>query len=149
MQESKGLTLVKRFEGYSSTAYKCPAGVWTIGYGTTRYLDCTRVHKGDSFTKLEAKVHLAHEFNRARWQVINLVNVPLTLNQLDALASFVYNLGAGAFRASTLRKRINDLDFDDVPYQFSRWVYAGGRKLKGLVLRRQAEVNLWLCDDYG
>jgi lysozyme len=68
----------------------------------------------------------------------------LNENQRAAVASFIYNLGRGAFRASTLRKRINAGEFDDIPYQLSRWNKAGGRILRGLVRRRAAEANLWL-----
>lgn len=140
------LGLVKYFEGYSSKAYKCPGGVWTVGYGTTRYPSGTKVRKTDICSQEDAEAYLAHELDYAKARVLSLVEVELTGSQLDALTSFVYNLGAGSFRASTLHRRINESNFDDVPYQFSRWVYAGGRKLRGLVLRRKAEADLWQQD---
>lgn len=137
------LTLVKVFEGKSYTAYLCPAMVWTIGYGTTRYPGGMRVKEGEDCTDKEAERYLMHELEYAMVKVLQLTTVELNPYQLGALISFVYNLGAGAFRASTLRRRINNHEFDDVPYQLSRWVNGGGRRLKGLVRRRAAEIELW------
>jgi len=140
-----GVDLVAGFEGYSSKPYLCPAGVWTIGYGTTRYPDGRRVKQIDvNCSKDQAKFWLNHELQKAEQAVIRYCNPHLNENQRAALASFVYNLGSGAFRASTLRRRINSGDFEDVPYQLSRWNKAGGRILKGLVRRRAAEADLWL-----
>jgi lysozyme len=73
-----------------------------------------------------------------------LVHVPIGELQRGALASFAFNLGAGALQASTLLRRVNALEWDDVPFQFSRWVHAGGRRLSGLVRRRAAEAELFL-----
>ena len=75
---------------------------------------------------------------------MRLINVPLTDGQFDALASFTYNLGGGALQRSTLRRKINREEHADVPEQFMRWVWAGGRKLKGLVRRREAESDLYI-----
>lgn len=141
------LTLVKAFEGKSHTAYLCPAMVWTIGYGTTRYPGGIRVKAGDDCTDKEAERYLTHELEYAMMKVLQLTTVELNQYQLGALTSFVYNLGAGAFRASTLRRRINNQEFNDVPYQMGRWVNAGGRRLAGLVRRRAAEVELWNWSD--
>lgn len=140
--------LVKRFEGYKDRAYLCPANVWTIGYGTIRYPGGRPVQSGDVCIIEHAESWLKHEMDYAERKVLQLVKVPLTPHQLGALTSFVYNLGSGAFRASTLRRRINSGDFEDVPYQFRRWVRAGGRILKGLVIRRQAEVDLYLVKEW-
>jgi lysozyme len=140
-----GVDLVARFEGYSATPYKCPAGVWTIGYGTTRYPWGRRVTAGEKpCTKAQAEKWLSIELSKAEQSVARLTTPYLNEYRRAALASFVYNLGAGAFRASTLRRRINSGDWDDVPYQLSRWNKAGGRILKGLALRRAAEAQLWL-----
>ena len=138
-----GIDLVISFEGYSSEPYKCPAGVYTIGYGTTRYPDGVRVSEEDDCTKDQAEEWLHHELNKAEQTVVRYCGCYLSANKRAALASFVYNLGSGAFRASTLRRRLNSGDWGDVPYQLSRWNKAGGRILKGLVRRRAAEAILW------
>lgn len=142
------IDLVKRFEGYRDRAYKCPAGVWTIGYGTIRYPGGRPVKSGDVCTTGNAESWLKHELEYAELKVHRLIKVPLTSHQIGALTSFVYNLGSGAFRASTLRRRINSGDFEDVPYQFKRWVHGGGRILRGLVIRRQAEVDLYQVEEW-
>ena len=140
----EGIDLVIRFEGHSSTPYRCAAGVWTIGYGTTRYPDGRRVTGNDAAcSKDQARSWLHHELDKAERVVSRYCKPHLNDQQRAALASFVYNLGAGAFRASTLRRRINSGDWDDVPYQLSRWNKAGGRRLRGLDRRRAAEAALW------
>ena len=140
----EGVDLVTLFEGYSSSPYRCAAGVWTIGFGTTRYPDRRRVTKSDpDCTREQAEQWLHHELEKAEQVVIRYCKIYLNKKQRAALASFVYNLGSGAFRASTLRRKINAGDFDDVPYQMSRWNKAGGRVLRGLTSRRAAEVELW------
>lgn len=140
----EGVELVVSFEGYSSTPYRCAAGVWTIGYGTTRYPDGRRVTSSDpECTRSEARAWLHHELDKAEYTVIRYCKPYLNPGQRAALASFIYNLGSGAFRASTLRRRINSSDWGDVPHQMSRWNKAGGRVLRGLVRRRAAEINLW------
>ena len=139
-----GVDMVVRFEGYSSSPYRCAAGVWTIGFGTTRYPCGRRVKGGDvNCTREQAEQWLHHELEKAERVVVRYCKPYLNENQRAALASFVYNLGSGAFRASTLRRKINTGDFDDVPYQMSRWNKAGGRVLRGLTRRRAAEVQLW------
>jgi lysozyme len=138
------LAMCKCFEGLCLVPYLCPANVWTIGYGTTHYPNGKRVAKDDPACTVEQAEHwLEYELSYARHQVRKLVQVELTVNQEEALVDFVYNLGAGAFRASTLLKRVNSGDFADVPYQLSRWVNGGGRKLPGLVKRRAAEAELF------
>lgn len=141
----EGVDLVIAFEGYSATPYRCSAGVWTIGYGTTRYPNGQRVRGHDTrCTREQAEAWLHPELEKAEQSVIHYCDPQLNGLQRAALASFVYNLGSGAFRASTLRKRINSGDWEDVPYQLSRWNKAGGRVLLGLVRRRAAEANLWV-----
>lgn len=140
----EGVDLVKGFEGFSSPVYQCPASVWTIGMGTTIYPSLYRVKSSDpNCTPEQAEEWLHHELNRCEQVVIRYCNPYMDPHQRAALASFVYNLGSGAFRASTLRRRINSGDWDDVPYQLSRWNMAGGRVLRGLVRRRAAEIDLW------
>jgi len=140
----EGVDLVTRFEGYSSTPYRCAAGVWTIGFGTTRYPGGHRVTGCDTgCTREQAERWLHHALEKAERAVIRYCKPYLNPYRRAALASFVYNLGSGAFRASTLLRKINRGDFCDVPYQIARWDKAGGRVLRGLTRRRAAEVKLW------
>ena len=140
----EGVDLVVSFEGYSSTPYRCAAGVWTIGFGTTRYPDGRRVTGDDpECTREQAEAWLHHELEKCERAVIKYCKPYLNGMQRAALSSFVYNLGSGAFKASTLRRRINSNDWEDVPFQLSRWNKAGGRVLRGLSRRRTAEAELW------
>ncbi|MCH2037353.1 MAG: lysozyme [Rickettsiales bacterium] len=135
-----GLDLIKRFEGFSRTVYFCPAGYPTIGYGHV-------VKDGEDFSngimEGEAEELLRQDAQIAERAVLRLINVPLTDGQFDALVSFTYNLGGGALQRSTLRRKINREEHAEVPEQFMRWVWAGGRKLKGLMRRREAEAELY------
>ena len=130
----KGLDLIKSFEGLRLTAYKCPADVWTIGYGTT-----AGVKPGQTITKERAEELLREDVERFEAQVLRLVKVPLTQGQHDALVSFVYNLGAGNLSNSTLLRLLNSGDYKGAAAQFDRWVHGGGKILPGLVKRRAAE----------
>lgn len=133
-----GIQLIKKFEGCSLKAYKCPAGIWTIGYGHT-----LKVNEGQTITKKQAEDLLKQDLRSFELTVNNLVNVPLNQNQFDALVSFCYNLGAGNLKSSTLLKLLNKEDYIAAAEQFDRWVYAGGKKLSGLVKRRAAEKKLF------
>jgi len=135
--------LVSQFEGYSATAYLCPAGVMTIGYGTTVYPDGTKVKGGDTCTEDQAQAWLQHDLSWAGEAVARLVKVDLSQNQFDALTSFVYNLGAGALQGSTLLRMLNGGAYDLAAAQFQFWVHGGGKILPGLVKRRAAEAALF------
>jgi len=134
--------LVKHFEGLYLTAYLCPAGVPTIGYGHT-----AGVEMGQTTTKATADMLLTADLASAAAQVDKLVKVALTPEQRGALASFVFNLGAGSLASSTLLKLLNAGDREGAAIQFGRWVYAtvNGVKtqLPGLVARRAAEAALF------
>ena len=136
----KGIDLIKKFEGIKTKAYKCPAGVWTIGYGHTK-----DVKKGDTCTMAQAIEFLKEDLRVFEGAIDDLVKVELNQNQFDALVSFVYNVGSGAFQDSTLRKFLNAGHFPLAAGQFDRWVYAKGVKLEGLVKRRAAEKELFLA----
>jgi lysozyme len=144
----RGLELVKRFEGFYSEAYLCPAGVWTIGYGHTR-----GVRPGQTVTENEAEAMLLQDLAEAARDVERLITVPLTDNQFAALVSFVFNVGVYNLQASTLRRKLNVGNFEAGPFELNRWVKAtdpvSGKKrtLRGLVLRRAAEGDLWLTPD--
>jgi lysozyme len=135
---NEGLSLIKKFEGCELTAYKCAAGVWTIGYGHIK-----DVYEGQTITQSEAESMLQHEMEEYEGYINSLVMVPLNQNQFDALVSWVFNLGAGNLRASTLLKVVNLSDMNGVPAQIKRWNKAGGKVLEGLIRRREAEALLW------
>ncbi len=133
-----GIDLIKHFEGCELKAYKCPAGVWTIGYGHIK-----GVQEGDVITEQQADEMLVEELYEYENYINTLVNVPLNQNQYDALVSWVYNLGSSNLQASTLLKVLNAGDYDNVPEQIMRWNKAGGKVLEGLTRRRQAEADLF------
>ena len=136
------IDLVTAFEGFYPKPYICPAGVPSIGYGTIRYPDGKRVSlKDPEISKQTAELYMAHELERNLAEALRICPILLMTPEtwLGAIVDFIYNLGAGNFQNSTLRRKINAEEWDDVPYQLSRWVYGGGKILKGLVLRRQAE----------
>ncbi len=135
-----GINLIKHFEGFSATPYKCPANYLTIGYGHV-------IKPSESFaelTKQQAEALLRADLQSFEGSVVRLITTPLRQNQFDALVSFAYNLGAGALQRSTLRQKVNRLEHHSAAAEFLRWVYAGGRRLNGLVVRRQAESVLYL-----
>lgn len=134
----KGLDLIKSFEGLRLSAYRCPADIPTIGYGTT-----SGVKMGDTITKERAEELLREDVKRFEAQVFRLVKVPLSQGQFDALVSFVYNLGAGNLSNSTLLRLLNAGDYAGAAAQFDRWTKAGGKVLPGLVRRRAAERALF------
>lgn len=147
--ESRAWGLLKpillEFEGLYLSPYLCPAGVWTIGLGTTRYPDGRPVSPRDPrITKDQAWVIAKHQMiNDYMTKAVELCPGQLTTaGRLAAVSDFCYNLGVGAFQSSTLRRKINQDDWDAVPAQFARWNKAGGRVLRGLVRRRAMEIAI-------
>ena len=134
----EGIDLIKHFEGCELEAYKCPAGVWTIGYGHIK-----GVQEGDVITEQQADDMLVEELEEYESYIHNLVSCPLNQNQFDALVSWVYNLGSSNLQASPLLKVLNAGDYAGVPAQMLRWNKAGGKVLEGLTRRRQAEADLF------
>jgi lysozyme len=143
---ASGLHIIKQFEGWSATPYRCPANIPTQGWGFTRLLNGSKV-KMDSpaLSKEEAEVILKHELNHFERGVRRLVNVKLNHNQFSSLVSFSFNLGLGNLQNSTLRMKLNRDDYDGAADEFPKWRKAGGRILKGLVRRRAAERSLFLA----
>jgi len=139
----KGLELIKQFEGLKLETYICPAGVPTIGYGTTK-IDGKKLTIGMQITKEQAEGYLRNDVKVFENHVQRLVKVPLTQNMFDALVSFTYNLGAGNLGRSTLLKKLNDRDYGGAAEELLRWNKAGGKVLNGLVRRREAEKALFL-----
>lgn len=141
MQTSKaGIDLIKKWEGFSAKPYLCPAGVWTIGYGSTHGVTADTQPIGEE----EGMARLRLEVRKWETAISRLVKVPLNQHQFDALVSFIHNLGAGAFQRSTLRAKLNRGEYETAAGQFDKWVFAGGRKLAGLIARRGAERALFL-----
>lgn len=137
-----GLDLIKHFEGFVGHVYKDPVGIDTIGYGHV-VLPRERFAFWDGLTKAQGHDLLKKDVRRYEASVKRLIVVPLTQYQFDALVSFTFNLGGGALQRSTLRRKINRHDHRGASFEFLRWVYAGGRRLKGLVRRRKAESLLY------
>lgn len=136
--------LVKEFEGCSLKAYKCPAGIWTIGYGNTQYENGKAVKEGDIITQERAEQLLEVILIKFVQQVGELVKSKVNQNQKDALTDFAYNCGVGNLRSSTLLKKVNaDPNDKTIKSEFEKWVRANGKVLKGLVKRRTAEANLY------
>lgn len=133
-----GIDLIKQFEGLRLEAYLCPAGVPTVGWGSTK-----GVKLGQKITKDQAEKMLMDEYLLCESQVAKLITVPLKQHQLDALVSFVYNLGQGKLLGSTLRKKLNTGDYKGAAIEFDKWVFANGKKLQGLVNRRAAERKMF------
>ena len=133
---------IKRWEGLSLESYKCSAGVKTIGYGHV-------IKKGDNIgnkiTKKQAESLLDSDIAKASNILFRYCHgLDLNRNQQAALISFIFNLGSGAFQSSTLRQKLNRGEYCIVSDEFPRWVYAGGKRINGLVCRRQAERELFM-----
>nr|DAL50261.1 MAG TPA_asm: Lysozyme [Caudoviricetes sp.] len=135
----KAIDLIKKYEGFSARPYKCPAGVLTIGYGRT-----INVKPYDITSEEAETVWLSKYVKTIADQILALVNVDLSNNQICALIDFVYNLGIGNFKSSTLLRKINQGDFSAAANELLRWNKAGGIVLKGLENRRIAERMLFL-----
>lgn len=141
----KGYDLIKRFEGYSDRPYKCPAGISTIGYGNTYYPNGTKVKITDKqITREYANEILAHTADEFAADVLKLVKSKISVNQLNALTAFAYNVGVGNFQKSTLLKLVNVNPNDAmIAKEFLKWNKAAGKELKGLTNRRIAESALY------
>lgn len=135
-----GLDLITSIEQLRLTAYRDAVGVWTIGYGHTRW-----AVEGMQISAAKALEWLAGDVAEAEAAINRLVTVPLEQHQFDALVSFVFNVGVGAFKTSTILRLINDrADSMAIGAEFLRWVYAKGKKLAGLETRRRKERLLYL-----
>jgi lysozyme len=134
----KGIALIAEFEGCKLDAYKCSAGVNTIGWGHTG-----SVNMGDKITQQEADELLRADLQKFVDGVNAAVHVDLTQGQFDALVSFTFNCGMGNFKASTLLKMINAGSQAAAGPQLLRWDRAAGKRLAGLARRRQAELTLY------
>ena len=137
-----GLQLIKDFEGLRLDAYKCPAGVWTIGYGHTK-----GVKQGMVIDQARADDLMIEDVAPCERE-LNALCINFRQEQFDALVSWMFNLGAGNFLASTLKKKIcNDAPDEEIAAEIIRWTKAGGHPLVGLMKRRVAEANMFVGYD--
>ena len=136
---SKGIDLIKSFEGLRLEAYLDSVNVPTIGYGHTR-----NVRLGQTITVEQAEAFLMEDIHEFELAIQRLVCIPLSQNQFDALVSFTFNVGIGNLKKSTLLKKLNTGDIAGAANEFNKWVYAGKQKLKGLVKRRSKERLLFI-----
>jgi lysozyme len=134
-----GLNIIKFFEGFSALPYLCPAGYITIGYGHV----VREVRHIENVSLEQAEELLKKDLSHAEYWVNRLITRELNENQFSALVSFTFNLGSGALQASTLRIKLNRDGVEGLEKEFLKWVYAGGRKLRGLLNRRIAEAELF------
>lgn len=135
----EGLAIIMRHEGFSPVRYICPAGYPTIGYGHV-------IKNGEDFgtiSKEEGAILLQRDVVIAEQAVKRLISVPLNDNQFAALVSFTFNLGSGSLQRSTLRRKLNRGEYEAASQEFHKWVWAGGRKLRGLINRRADEAALF------
>ena len=132
---------LKEFEGFRAEAYRCPAGVWTIGYGHTK-----GVKEGQKISKDEASALLAKDVEEfEKFLVKESYAESLTQRQWDALTDFLFNLGVGNYSRSTLRNKIaRDLNDPTIAKEFRRWNKANGKILPGLVKRREWEAQMYI-----
>ena len=142
MINQAGVELIKKAEGFRSRAYKCPAGIWTVGFGHTKNVTPNRTVTLDEAIEL-----IYQDAAEAEAPIKKYVKVPLNENQLSALISFVFNLGETKFAGSTLLKKLNEGSYDLVGKEMQRWIFARQngvlKKLGGLIKRRQAEMQLF------
>lgn len=126
-----------QFEGCHLMPYRCPAGIWTCGWGSTGW----GVIPGQAWTQAYADQRRDMDIQKARTAALRACP-GLTSGRLEAVTDFVYNVGAGSLMASTLRRVVNARDWANVPAQLRRWVFGGGKRLRGLERRREAEILL-------
>ena len=146
--DNKGIELITSFEGLRLSPYLCPAKVPTIGYGTTRYYNGIKVSMSDlPITKEKAIEYLMNDLHQFELAVDAMAVDTITQNQFNALVSFAYNLGSNALKNSTLLKLVNlNPKSTAIRNEFMKWVYADGKKLTGLVNRRNAEANMYFTE---
>lgn len=141
---NKGIPLIKKYEGLKLSAYICPAGIPTIGYGSTFYENGAKVKMGESISIERADALLINTVQRFEISVRGLAKRQLNENQIGALTSFAFNIGVGNLKKSTLLKKVNANPNDTaIRAEFMRWNKAGGKVLNGLTKRRNEEADLF------
>lgn len=139
----KGIALIKHFEGCRLTAYKCPAGIWTIGYGHTGYVSGKKIKEGMTITQQGADTLLSQDISLFVKAVNASLTGTITQNQFDALVSFAYNIGINAFKISTLLKLVNQKKFNLIHDEFLKWDKVNKKSCEGLKNRRIKESELF------
>jgi lysozyme len=142
---AKGLNLIKKYEGFRSVPYLCPAGIPTCGFGATYYPDGRKVKLTDKPISLrEAEVMLLNMLKHYEQGVDSFTTDKVNQNQFDALVSIAYNIGLQALKGSTLIRKVN-LDPNDktIKNEFMRWTKANGKVMDGLLNRRKEESELY------
>lgn len=137
--------LIDYFEGQSLTAYKCPAGVWTIGKGLTHYQDGSPVKPGDTIDEKQAEELLEYTLEKEVRPIFKEIPYTLTHDMKIALESLIFNIGISSFRKSKLFYAIKEKDLENIFKQWD-WIKGGGKVLSGLVKRRSQELALFLKD---
>ena len=141
---ARGIAIIKHYEGFSSTPYKCPAGYWTYGYGNIRDNTGARVTADTAhIDELQGEALLMVELDKVEAQIKRMTVIPLTENQFSAICSLVWNIGSGRYKASTLRAKLNRGDYRGASAEFPKWRRGGGKILPGLVRRRKSERELF------
>ena len=141
---AEGYALIKKFEGCRLKAYKCPANVWTIGYGNTFYENGIRVKEGDVITQQRAEELAKFIIDQFAVTIEPFIQKPLNDNQFSACVSLAYNIGTSGFKRSSVFKKLNINPNDPtIADSFKLWNKGGGKVLAGLVKRREAEIALY------
>ena len=141
---AEGYALIKKFEGCRLKAYKCPANVWTIGFGNTFYENGDKVKDGDVITQQRADELAKFIIDQFAVSITPFILKPLNENQFSACVSLAYNIGTGGFKRSSVFKKLNVNPNDEtIADSFRLWNKGGGKILPGLVKRREAEIQLY------
>ena len=150
----EGITLIKHYEGCpkdaegNAVSYRCAANKKKIGFGSLKLIDCSQVQDDMSITMQEAEDLLAHELNEYEGYINEMVTVPLKQNEMDAMVSWVFNLGPTNLKNSTLLRVLNEGKYHEVPEQIKLWNKVNGKVNEGLVKRRKSEALLFECQDW-
>ena len=141
---AEGYALIKKFEGCRLKAYKCPANVWTIGFGNTFYENGDKVKEGDVITQQRADELAKFIIDQFAVSITPFILKPLNENQFSACVSIAYNIGTTGFKRSSIFNKLNVNPNDaTIADSFRLWNKGGGKVLKGLVTRREAEIQLY------
>ena len=144
MLNQASLDLIKRWEGCKLKAYKCSAGVWTVGYGFTTSAGFIEVGPDTKITQAEADWYFEKTIEKFLAEITPAITAPINENELGAFTSLAYNIGPTMFRKSSALRHFNSGNKDRVPTSIRMWRKAGGKVVKGLINRREAEVDLFL-----
>jgi lysozyme len=150
----EGITLIKHYEGCpkdadgNAVSYRCAANKATIGYGSLKLIDGSPVQDNMKISMQEAEDLLAHELEEYEGYINDMVTVPLKQNEMDAMVSWVFNLGPTNLKNSTLLRVLNEGKYHEVPEQIKRWNKVNGKVNEGLVKRRKSEALLFECQDW-